>query len=349
MNTKIIILLLFLFCITKTGFAQSKTHRIGNPKKDTKLYQEIYGDSYVDSNYYFEGCIASYKNYQNEFLNMGLNLEEMLLYGECSYNLRSPEKSIRYKSKYLYKIPVSVKSLTLHTVFLPLPFDLNANRYILKRLDIASGLIKGKDTVSIDFSNLDSLNLLYLDYYYVKRHPHVNIKFPPNLRILSLSAPLEDIISLPETLEELYIGRDTIYPFSKLRLPNLWLLHINGDKALSLPKELVNISSLKNIIIADSLTYEDVELLAKLSNLDTLSLGNIKNSQFPDNLYKLTNVTVIKINFDNIYIKPLTRSMRISIARDMQNILPNATILYKATKRGSPMEEIYYKYEKTNK
>jgi hypothetical protein len=95
---------------------------------------------------------------------------------------------------------------------------------------------------------------------------------------LGSTMPPSYINSLPETLEELYIQRDSVYPFSTLSFPNLWLVSFNSCKPYSISEELINKPSVKNIEIGDTLTYADIESLAKILQLDTLTLvWNKKN------------------------------------------------------------------------
>ena len=108
---------------------------------------------------------------------------------------------------------------------LPLSFDLNPNQKTLTELTIYEGFAEKKDSILLNFSNLDSLSVLNLRYLIDDEPPCIQLTLPRNLRSFATNIPVSNIVSLPESLKELYIRRDSIYPFSIQSLPDLWLFY----------------------------------------------------------------------------------------------------------------------------
>jgi hypothetical protein len=326
-------------------FSQDSYPLGNNLKKDIKLYKDLFDKSYLDSMYYYTGYISLYKKRQDAFINSGLNIYYIGLSGYTPRGV--PMRPLKKPCK----IPASVRILELWDIELPLPFDLDKNKYFLKKIIIRRQEIANmKDTVLLDFQNLESIETFVLWYKNEHKIPYIQFIPPPNLHILSTDIQ-KFITFFPETLEELYILRDSIYPHSITPLPNLWLISFGDYKPYPISEELINKPSLKNIKIVDTLTYADIELLAKRLQLDTLTLMWDKKNPYPENFKKLTNISVIKLDY-HIDSGTMYRQ-RFIVASEIQNILPNTTILYKDRKidynNNRRSIDRFIKYEKRDK
>lgn len=211
MKRKTILIFFIVLCLNQTNKAQSDKSYFTtiSSKKDLKTYKKILGKSYLDSSYFFVGNIKDYQKDMDFFLNTNLQMEDIWINGYT----KTYSRKIGYKNNFIYKLPKTVKFAYIESVYLPLPFDLNMNKNTLKELIVRNCFIKGKDSVILDFSNLDSLQTLAIDHFQNKTKIYVNLKMPPNINFFITDMPLSYITSLPKSLEELVIARDTIYPF----------------------------------------------------------------------------------------------------------------------------------------
>ncbi len=324
---KKIVILSVLILLNHIAFSQ-KGWPIGDKsqKKDMKIYKDWFGESYTDSSYSYMGYLSLYEKAEKSFLNMNLNIEYLALQG---YNHHDKNGSTSYYNpKRIYKVPMSIKVLELWGIETPIPIDLISNQHALKKLHIMDTYSNTKDPVFLNFSSFDNLDEFILRYNN-NLIPPIQIVFPPNLRILATDIPASNIFSIPESIEELYIYRDSSYAFSNQALPNLWLVGF-WPKDFPLSEDLINMSSIKNIVIEGAFFSNfDVELLATRSYLDTLTLKWYEVIDLPSNLGKLTNVSIIKLDF---YLEEIGIHKTKSIATVIQHFLPNATILYKDRK-----------------
>ncbi|NLE06106.1 MAG: hypothetical protein GX638_15070 [Crenarchaeota archaeon] len=242
----------------------------------------------IDSVESYWGFMGNYKIQQVAFPLMK-NLKCLALEGLKKYNIIEP---YHFSSKLQY--------LRYENEAFQFPFEFKELANSLQVLNMKLLGTNVKEPFHFDFSSFDSLRCLRLtmnscrssDYY---------ILFPPNLYCLewTVNSKHPDI-PIPSTVEILFLHMENnSYPPMLFKLPNLrFFSNANANYRnfpnISLPKELITISSLK-VLEVDRLTKRDIEIISQMENLDSLYVNNVRRI-IPPNVDKLKGLKYIELN-----------------------------------------------------
>jgi hypothetical protein len=223
-----------------------------------------------------------------------------------------------------YNIPSKLQSLVYEDTKLPIPFDLKQFVGSLKILDISIEK-KVSTPFYFNFSSFDSLRYLSFTMKSCKSYYYTFI-FPPNLYCLEWTVPPKykyRDISIPLTVEILFLDmKNNTYPSMLYKLPNLKFLsntnYISPGR-ISLPKELITVSSLKTLQVK-YLKKEDIEIISQMENIDSLYVEDAKK-KLPPNIYKLKNLKYIEIHSYSVDPRIITGKIK--------TILPEVTVHYR--------------------
>ena len=362
--TVIFFVSLLFFALMHVLYAQDITTCNNYSYNNIKELKKTFGNFYADSiNAIYNVQLSNYKKEEEHILKTKkLHVIGDVWQRNPIYKKKNGDIYFRKKIK-TYPLSQKLEYLYLEDVPLPLPFDLNESKETLKELTFSyCEYIRDTNFSSFDFSDFDSLQYLY---FHILGYHMINgvaeflppnacyLKLPPNLKSLSyyddnqINTPI-----YPKTLEKLELLSCDFVPEQVFELPNLRKLFIRYGEIVSdtdfnyihsfnlneldslgyylgsyrpLSEKFITMDSLHTISLS-IVKEEDVEILSKMPNLDTLILTGILDRKtamyvlnyMPDNINKLTNIRCLIIS---AYAK-------INILK-IKEILPNTTVIYR--------------------
>jgi hypothetical protein len=337
---KYIIFILLMRCIFQLNAQSDKFEDNYISKKELKIK---YGKCYLDS---IESYRSSNYNKEINYIFKLRNLKNLVIY-DTYYSCQGDGKHSKCYEKKIGKrllpIPKTVKYIEFNSsIPLPLPFDLSSQSQILEELHIQDSYFSQKtDSVCIDLSQFTRLQNFSFALYVLYQDQPIKcfIKMPPNL--ISFSGLLWDkhvtYDHFPITLQYLNITIDSLYPKQLFELKSLKSLSINNND-FTLTEDFLSLTSLKSIKL-NRITIQDVNVLTKMTNLDTLIWDN-KKSIYPRNDF-LEIAKGIPVEIKNIKVKNIMVSGFGELGPEGGGWLYNlhiATII----KRRLPYAKVYY-------
>lgn len=129
-----------------------------------------------------------------------------------------------------------------------------------------------------EFANLSNLEILSLDYYYLKRFPKVILKF----KLLALSLRSCGLSSIPRGFEVL--------------AKHIKVVFLDGNPLKNVPTALYKCLKIKHLHLHCCGLGTLSKRFARLQNLQTLYLNNNNFAEFPKVIFELKNLKKLKID-----------------------------------------------------
>ena len=129
-----------------------------------------------------------------------------------------------------------------------------------------------------EFASLSNLEILSLDYYYLKRFPKVILKF----KLLALSLRSCGLSSIPRGFEVL--------------AKHIKVVFLDDNPLKNVPTALYKCLKIKHLHLHDCGLRTLSKRFARLQNLQTLYLNNNNFAEFPKVIFELKNLKKLKID-----------------------------------------------------